>query len=84
MDSGNILDCEPMSRCCKGCYLHSKLATTDPVAYETWEDSHNCKINHKGSAPAMEMTGTKRVQKRVGSRLRNLKYISKALVVNGS
>ena len=24
-DSAKILDCEPMSRYCKGCYLHSKL-----------------------------------------------------------
>ena len=64
MDSGKILDCEPMSRYCKGCYLHSNLAITDPAAYKTWKDSHICKINHKGSASAMEVTGTKRIFER--------------------
>ena len=63
MDSGKILDYEPMSRYCKGCYLHCNLAI-DPAAYKTWKDSHTCKINHKGSASAMEVTGTKRIFER--------------------
>ena len=51
MDSGKILDCEQMSRYCKGCYLHSKMAVTDPATYKTWKDSLICKINHKAYLP---------------------------------
>ena len=46
-----------MSRICKACSLHDKLRLSDPVAYDVWKADHNCKINHRGSASGMEVTG---------------------------
>ena len=35
MDTGKILDCEPMSRSCKACSLKLKLKESNPNAFET-------------------------------------------------
>ena len=36
------------------CVMHEKLKLTDPAKYEQYKLSHECGINHRGSAPAME------------------------------
>ena len=37
------------------------LKKTDPIAFENFKANHNCSENYKGSAPNMEVTGTKKI-----------------------
>ena len=53
IDSGKVLDVEPMSRSCKACCLRKDLRT-DPTSYAHWKNSHICKYNYKGSAGGMQ------------------------------
>ena len=65
IDSRKILDIEPMSRHCKGCEVHNNL-DRESNKYKLWKENHtNCKINFKGSAPAMEPEGAERIFKRL-------------------
>ena len=54
IDTGKVLAVEVMSRYCNACVIHEKLKLTDPVKYEQYKLSHECGINHRGSAPSME------------------------------
>ena len=65
MQTGKILDCEPMSRICKSCNLHEKDRVSNPASYDIWRATHNCLVNHRGSAGAMEVTGVKRIFERL-------------------
>ena len=56
-DTGKVLDVEVMSRHCNACVMHEKLKLTDPAKHEQYQLSHECDINHRGSAPAMEKEG---------------------------
>ena len=62
LESGRVIDTEPMSRYCQRCALNYKFKATDPSKYETFLARHenSCMANHKGSARAMEIVGTKR------------------------
>ena len=55
-----------MSRYCQKCTLNYKFKETDPLKYETFLARHenSCRANHKGSAGAIEIVGTKRIFKR--------------------
>ena len=66
LESGRIIDTEPMSRYCQKCALNYKFKATDPLKYETFLARHenSCMANHKGSAGAMEIVGTKRIFRR--------------------
>lgn len=64
IETGKVLDVEPMSRYCNACVANDKLKDIDPAKYETFQASHACRNNHKGSAPAMEKDGTIRIFKR--------------------
>ena len=61
MDTGKILDVEPMSRFCKACTLKEKLKQTDPAKYDLWKVNHTCSYNYTGSANGMEVEGAKRI-----------------------
>jgi len=37
---------------------------SEPILYQSFKASHNCKINYSGSAPSMEPKGAKRIFKR--------------------
>ena len=64
IDTGKVLDVEPMSRNCKECQFFHKIDHTSERFLE-WKESHiNCKANFKGSAPAMEPEGAIRIFKR--------------------
>lgn len=73
VDTGKIVDCEPMTRFCNSCAINEKRKTIDPVAYESWKASHCCKINHRGSAGSMEAEGAKHIFSR-SIKNRNLRY----------
>jgi hypothetical protein len=55
MESGNILDVEPLSKVCKACKKHEDDA--DTTEHEVWKAKHQpkCKANYTGSSPAMEL-----------------------------
>ena len=61
LDTGKIIDTEVMSRYCKGCKSKENLKKNDELAYATWFENHNCKLNHVGSAGSMEVNGAKRI-----------------------
>ena len=64
IDTGCVLDVEPMSRFCKECQVHDKLNIAS-VEYQKWKaEQSNCKADFKGSAPAMEPEGANRIFKR--------------------
>ena len=54
IDSGKVLDVEPMSRSCKSCFLKTDLMKTDPTSYAEWRNSHFCKYKYIGSVGGME------------------------------
>ena len=62
-----------MSRYCKGCVSNEKYKTLYPIRYERWQADHQCKINHRGSAPAMESEGAKTIFSR-SITTNNLRY----------
>lgn len=73
METGKILDVEPMSRYCKGCTLKENLKNTDPAKYDLWKVNHTCSYNYTGSANGMEVEGAKRIFKRSVEK-RKLRY----------
>ena len=46
MESGKVLDIEPMSRYCKACALKEKLKKENIAEYEEWKANHSCFINY--------------------------------------
>lgn len=61
MESGKVLDIEPMSRFCHGCENQKRYRATDPIKYNILQKSHHCKANYSGSAPSMEVSGAKKI-----------------------
>ena len=45
IESGKVLDVEPMFRYCKGCNLKKDLKLKNPTAYYEWENAHICRYN---------------------------------------
>lgn len=57
IDTGKVLDVEPLTKVCKQCQLHSHL-DKDSEEHRRWRAEHsNCKAYYEGSAPAMESEG---------------------------
>lgn len=73
MDTGKCLDVEPLSKVCKSCKQHEDDKDTPENA--AWKADHKtkCKVNFKGSAPAMEPEGAKRIFNR-SMELHKLQY----------
>ena len=64
IDTGKVLNAEPLTKVCKKCQLHSHL-DKDSEEYHRWRAEHNnCKANYKGSAPTMESEGADRIFRR--------------------
>ena len=59
METGKVLDIEPLSKVCNQCKKHKGQNSTEN---ELWKAEHapKCKANYSGSAPAMEPEGAKR------------------------
>lgn len=74
IDTGKVIDVEPMSRSCKACCIKKELSKTDPDGYAQWRNSHICNYNYQGSAGGMETEGAKRVFARSLEK-RNLRYV---------
>ena len=63
MDTGKVLDVEPMSKHCKSCEVHAKL-DRNSSKFKSWQRGHACKANFEGSSAAMEPEGAKRIFER--------------------
>ena len=61
IDTGKVLDCEIMCRCCKGCTKMQSFRKTNPNHFEIWRASHKCSLNYQGSAPNMEKIGAVKI-----------------------
>ena len=63
IDSGKIVDIEPMSRYCRECAIHTRRLQDKPEELANWKLHHkeHCKLTHDGSAPSMELEGAKRI-----------------------
>ena len=61
IDTGKVVDCEVMASYCKACKSIEHLKITDPQAYATWQETHECSLNVYDSAPKIASTGTKRI-----------------------
>ena len=76
--NGKVVDCEVLSRHCKNCADHTKMAESDPEKYAAWKVSHDesCQLNHEGSASSMENVAAVKIFSRSESNygLRYLKY----------
>ena len=74
MDNGKIIDVETMQRFCKPCQQHNKVLSADD--FTIWYEKHkdDCAANYDGSAPMMEVEGTKRMFERSITN-RNVRYI---------
>ena len=56
VDTGKCLDLEILSNTCKGC-RHWEIKDKSSDEYAKWKLNHTCKINHVGSAGAIEPVG---------------------------
>ena len=65
IESGKVLDVEPMSRYCKGCNLKKGLKVKNSTAYAEWKNAHICRYSYKGSTGGMEAEGAKGVFERL-------------------
>ena len=63
-DTGKCLDVEVLSKVCHACQKHEN--EEDSVDKRLWQADHHgkCKATFKGSAPAMETEGVKRIFER--------------------
>lgn len=72
---GKCIDYEVKSKVCKSCQYWRKH--TDSSDYQKWKDSHDCTINHEGSAGKMETEGVMAIYNRSvkNNRLRYTTYL---------
>ena len=76
MVNGKILDLDTLTRYCQGCVTINAYKVSHPERYELLKADHieTCSINHKGSAPAMEVAGATTIFGRSMEK-HNLRYI---------
>ena len=65
-----------MSRSCSACVKYNKDKDSNPEQYKQLTESHEpeCMVNHRGSAPAMELDGTVPIYNRSISK-NGLRYV---------
>ena len=73
--NAKVIDCQVMSKHCKFCQIWSRRQGTPE--YDDWQQNHNCSINHRKSAGAMEGDGAVAIFSRSVElhKLRYLQYI---------
>lgn len=71
ISAGKCVDTEVLSKKCKECEVWEHQKGTSN--YDDWLQTHNCAINHTGSAGSMEVVGMKRMFER-SVRLYHLRY----------
>ena len=73
-ETGQVLDCEVLSKYCAECSAHSHL-DTESTQFLEWMETHkhHCDANYAGSSPAMEAEGALQMWKRLVETLK-LRY----------
>ena len=73
--NAKVIDCQVMSKHCKFCQIWSRRQGIPE--YDDWQQNHNCSINHRKSAGAMEGDGAVAIFSRSVEmhKLRYLQYI---------
>ena len=61
MDTGKVLDVEPLSKMCHACKKLDKNPKTSETAALKADHLPKCKSNYQGSSPAMEPEGAARI-----------------------
>lgn len=76
IDSGKVLDVEPLSRHCRLCKSKSHLKQNNIDSFNEWYRTHenNCTLNYKGSAGGMEVVGSANIFQRSIEK-HNLRYV---------
>ena len=46
VDTGKVIDAEPMTRKCKGCERMQPVKKADPVSHDLWKANHTCSSNY--------------------------------------
>ena len=64
MDTGKVVDFEPLSKVCKKFKEHENDPDTPETIAGTADHQASCKANFKGSASAMEPEGARRILRR--------------------
>ena len=61
--NGKIVHLEVLNRYCKQCDIQHRLLKANLESLNAWKESHKniCKLNHAGTAPAMEAVGAHRI-----------------------
>ena len=74
-DSGQVLDCELVSKYCPECARAHERLHEDSDEFKLWWEGHqaSCNANYTGSSPAMEATGALQIWKRSEAKLK-LRY----------
>ena len=80
LESGRIIDTEPMSDYCQKCALNYMFKATIKIWNSLAWHENSYMANHKGSARAMQSVGTKRIFRRSIQKhgLRYVKFIRDA------
>ena len=60
VDKGKVFDIEVMNRYCNAYVKYNKYKDNNPERYKQLKEYHEpeCMVNHRGSAPTMEVEGT--------------------------
>ena len=56
-DSGKCVDFRVLTKTCKACTSWEKRKNSEPELYKQFMETHDCPINHEGSAGSMEAAG---------------------------
>ena len=56
-DSGKYVDFCVLTKTCNACTSWEKRKSSEPELYEQFMETHNCPINHEGSAGSMKAAG---------------------------
>ena len=54
-----MIDVFSLSKFCMQCEVHKRI--NNPIDFECWKATHNCQVNHFGSAGSMEAAGAQEI-----------------------
>ena len=57
MTLGECVDFRVLKKSCNACSSWEKRKNSEPELYEQFMETHNCPINHEGSAGSIEAAG---------------------------
>jgi hypothetical protein len=58
-ENKKVIDVFTLSKFCMQCEVHKRI--NNPIDFECWKATHNCQVNHFGSAGSMEAAGAQEI-----------------------